>query len=149
MANVRREFTDEQMRQLYDSPHVAYVSSTTVRLTEECKRTVYSRMQKGEQLAEIFPSLGIDPDVLGPSRLAGIGHSLKKQAAREGWDDDGCNKTDQDSSPSKLSKKQLQQVEHRLQHLEAEVMFLKMLIQAREKAMGIETEPEELPQDLP
>ena len=88
MAYVRKDFTDEQILQLYDSPHVAYVSSATIRFTEECKKTVYRRMQKGERPAKIFQSLGIDPNILGPHRLASIGDSLRKQAAQAHWEED-------------------------------------------------------------
>ncbi len=59
---------------LRNNPHIASVTENTVRFTEEFKKLAYEQKAKGVPVAETMRRCGIDPEILGASRVL---HSTK------------------------------------------------------------------------
>jgi len=70
-------FTDEQMRILRGSPYVLTVSQSTVNFTAEFKEKFWNLIQSGKEPHEAVSELGIDPEILGKSRLYGIKNTIR------------------------------------------------------------------------
>ena len=77
-------FTESEREQLRSSQYVAAVTEKTVRFTDEFRRVFLEKRCSGSPAREIFLSCGIDPDILGETRMRGITHTIdKKRRQRE------------------------------------------------------------------
>ena len=80
MAN--RKFTEQEMLTLRNSKYVLDVSPSIVHFSAEFKKLFWEELSKGRLPREIVSTLGIDPDILGDSRINGlktmIGNEVKK-----------------------------------------------------------------------
>ena len=122
-------FTKEQMDRLRVNHHVKSISSSTIRFTEEFKRLFYQKSKDGLSTRDIFLSCGIDPDILGESRLEGFRYTLNKQAKRdEGFADkreNNCRRPAKAEAGTVESR--IKQLEHELAYTRQEVEFLKKM----------------------
>ena len=122
-------FTKEQIELLRANHYVKSVSSSTVRFTEEFKKYFYQKYHSGMTARRIFTECGIDPDILGASRIEGFRYTLVKQAERDSGFTD--NRSLNYRRPSKSSEvtveARLKQLEHELAYTRQEVEFLKKL----------------------
>ena len=57
-------FSAEQLKELTDSPHVAYVSSKTVSYTKAFKDAAWQRYCDGVDPIQIFSEVGLNPETL-------------------------------------------------------------------------------------
>ena len=122
-------FTQEQMEQLLKNPYVKHVTPSTVRFTEEFKRYYYQKHTSGMLVRDIFLECGIDPDILGESRIDGFCYTINKQAKRDtGFTD---NRQNNYRRPAKTGEEtvdiRIKQLEHELAYTRQEVEFLKKL----------------------
>ena len=122
-------FTKEQMDHLRVNPNVKSVTQSTIRFTEEFKRYFYQKHSSGMRAQSIFLECGIDPDVLGESRIEGLCYTLNKQAKRDtGFSD---NRQKNYRRPEKNGEEsvdtRIRQLEHELAYTRQEVEFLKKL----------------------
>ena len=122
-------FTQEQMEQLLKNPYVKSVTPSTVRFTEEFKRYYYQKHTSGVLVRDIFLECGIDPDILGESRIDGFRYTINKQAKRDtGFTD---NRQNNYRRPAKTGEEtvdiRIKQLEHELAYTRQEVEFLKKL----------------------
>ena len=80
MAN--RKFTEQEMLTLRNSKYVLDVSPSIVHFSAEFKELFWEELSKGKLPREIVSTLGIDPNILGDSRINGlktmIGNEVKK-----------------------------------------------------------------------
>ena len=81
MAN--KKFTEQEMLTLRNSKYVLDVSPSIVHLSAEFKNLFWEELSKGNLPREIVSTLGIDPNILGDSRINGlktmIGNEVKKK----------------------------------------------------------------------
>ncbi len=122
-------FTQEQMEQLLKNPYVKSVTPSTVRFTEEFKRYYYQKHTSGVLVRDIFLECGIDPDILGESRIDGFCYTINKQSKRDtGFTD---NRQNNYRRPAKTGEEtvdtRIKQLEHELAYTRQEVEFLKKL----------------------
>ncbi len=122
-------FTQEQMEQLLKNPYVKSVTPSTVRFTEEFKRYYYQKHTSGVLVRDIFLECGIDPDILGESRIDGFCYTINKQSKRDtGFTD---NRQNNYHRPAKTGEEtvdtRIKQLEHELAYTRQEVEFLKKL----------------------
>ena len=78
-----------EIEELRKSPHIVSVSANTVRFTEEFKKLAYEAKTRGISVAETMRRNGIDPDILGQSRVEGFSYTLNKKAKQESGFADG------------------------------------------------------------
>lgn len=122
-------FTREQMDHLRVNHYVKSVSASTIRFTEEFKRYFYNRHKSGTSAREIFTECGIDPDILGASRVEGFRYTINKQAKRdEGFTDNRQNNYRRPpKSGEETVETRIRQLEHELAYTRQELEFLKKL----------------------
>lgn len=70
MAN--RKFTEQEMLTLRNSKYVLDVSPSIVHFSAEFKKLFWEELSKGRLPREIVSTLGIDPNILGDSRINGF-----------------------------------------------------------------------------
>ena len=108
------------------------VYPSTVRFTEEFKQYFLDRCSEGAASSQIFLECGIDPAVLGESRIDGFRYMIKKQASREeGLRDLGHQgrslKAPGACPANETDAEKLRRIEHELAYTRQEVEFLKKL----------------------
>ena len=85
MAN--KKFTEQEMLTLRNSKYVLDVSPNIVHFSAEFKKLFWEELSKGRLPREIISTLGIDPNILGDSRINGlktmIGNEVKKGNVKE------------------------------------------------------------------
>ena len=125
----RKLFTKEQMDLLRENQFVKSISPSTIRFTEEFKRYFYRKRTSGMTAASIFLECGIDPDILGESRISGFRETINKQARRdEGFADiRQKNYRHPARSGNESAEARIRQLEHELAYTRQEVEFLKKL----------------------
>lgn len=125
-----------EVEALRRNPYVAAVSSTTVKFTEEFKQIIYEGKQRGVSVSETLRKNGIDPEVLGPSRVEGLSYSLNKKAKRESSFAD--RRSENYRRPPKTGEEtveqRIRQLENELAYTRQEVEFLKKLQAANMEA---------------
>ena len=122
-------FTKEQIDHLRVNHYVKSISSSTIRFTEEFKKYFYQKYHSGMTARQIFIECGINPDILGESRIEGFRYTLDKQAKRDSGFTD--NRSSNFRRPPKSGEvtveTRLKQLEHELAYTRQEVEFLKKL----------------------
>ena len=128
-------FSQEQIVKLSANVHVRSVSEKSIQFTPEFVRRFYMEQTEGKAAAEIFREIGIDPEVLGESRIRGFAYHTKKKAERETGFMDGrkLNKRHPKKEPVSDADR-ITQLEHELAYTRQEVEFLKKLQAANMEA---------------
>lgn len=125
-------FSQQDIAILKASPYVASVSEMTVRFTEEFKDIAYAEKRSGTPLPEIFRMHGIDPAILGSSRVEGFSYTLNRRNRKEDLDQKRSNTSYQ--RPPKTGEESLlqriEQLEYELAYTRQEVEFLKKIQEA-------------------
>ena len=76
---ARKEFTEEEIAVLKTSPHVMDVSPAIIHFNVAFKELFWKKFQAGMAPAAIFREAGIDPDMLGKTRVEGFKGMLKAE----------------------------------------------------------------------
>ena len=127
---AKKQLNAEEIAELRESPFVASIISGRISFTPEFKRMAYGQLISGKSMREIFEENGIDPDILGPSRIWGFAEKLRKNADREGGFED--QRGHNSRKPAKETREQalsarVEQLEHELAYTRQEVEFLKKI----------------------
>ena len=122
-------FTKEQMDHLRANHYVRSISPSTIRFTEDFKKYFYQKHKSGTTARQIFLECGIDPEILGDSRVEGFRYTLNKHAKRdEGFAD---KRQDNHRAAAKhdegTMESRIRQLEHELAYTRQEVEFLKKI----------------------
>lgn len=127
---ARKPLNAEEIAELRSNPYVAKVIGNMISFTPEFKRMAYDQITSGKTMREVFEEHGIDPEILGDSRIWGFAEKLRAKAEREeGFTDlRGQNMR----KPVKETKEQtlkvrVEQLEHELAYTRQEVEFLKKI----------------------
>lgn len=125
----KNPLTPEQVIQLLKNRYVKSATQNSVRFTEEFKRYFYQKHTSGMTVRSIFLEYGIDPDVLGESRISGFCHTVNVQAKRDtGFSDNRQNNYRRPpKSEDETVESRIKQLEHELAYTRQEVEFLKKL----------------------
>lgn len=70
MAN--KKFTEQEMLVLRNSKYVLDVSPSIVHFSAEFKKIFWEELSKGKLPSDIVKNLGIDPNILGDTRINGL-----------------------------------------------------------------------------
>ena len=125
-----------EVRQLRENPYVASVSTKTVRFTEEFKKLAYDNKGKGVSVTETLHRCGIDPEILGESRISGFSYQLNRKAKTENGFADGRreNYRRPPKTGEETVEQRVKQLENELAYTRQEVEFLKKLQAANMEA---------------
>ena len=125
----KNPFTREQIEQLQANQYVKSISASTIRFTEEFKKYFYEKHKSGISARQIFSECGIDPNILGDSRIDGFRYTLNKYAKREeGFSDNRQgNYRHSPQQGEEALETRIKRLEHELAYTRQEVEFLKKL----------------------
>ena len=125
MAN--RKFTEQEMLALIKNKYVLDVSPSIVHFSAEFKKLFWEELSKGKLPREIVSSLGIDPNILGDSRISGlktmIGNEVKKG---NGFRD--LNTYAQGGNGYLSAENRIRYLEMQLAYKDQEIDFLKKIV---------------------
>ncbi len=126
MAN--RKFTEQEMLTLRNSKYVLDVSPSIVHFSAEFKKLFWEELSKGRSSrCEIISTLGIDPNILGDSRINGlktmIGNEVKKG---NGFRD--LNTYAQGCNGYLSAENRIKYLEMQLAYKDQEIEFLKKIV---------------------
>ncbi len=125
MAN--KKFTEKEMNHLRASSYVLDVSPSIVHFSAEFKKKFWETILAGKKPRDIVTELGIDPDILGETRMNGLKGMIKNEVkAGNGFRDlDTYNKYLDDYITPEGRIKYLEQ---QLAYKDQEIEFLKKIV---------------------
>lgn len=125
-----------EVEELRKNPYIASVTSNTVRFTEAFKKLAYEKKHQGIPVTEMMRKCGIDPEILGESRVKGFSYTLNKNGKQENGFSDG--RSENYRRPPKTGEEtvdqRIRQLENELAYTRQEVEFLKKLQAANMEA---------------
>ena len=125
MAN--RKFTEQEMLTLRNSKYVLDVSPSIVHFSAEFKKLFWEELSKGRLPREIISTLGIDPNILGDSRING--NEVKKG---NGFRD--LNTYAQGCNGYLSAENRIKYLEMQLAYKDQEIEFLKKIVSLNPEA---------------
>ena len=127
---AKKQLDAEEIAELRECPFVSGIISGRITFTPEFKRMAYSQLINGKSMREIFEENGIDPQILGDSRIWSFSQKLRAKANREeGFEDlrgQNSRKSTEKTKQQVLSAR-VEQLEHELAYTRQEVEFLKKI----------------------
>ncbi|NLD93924.1 MAG: hypothetical protein GX639_14805 [Fibrobacter sp.] len=125
MAN--KKFTEQEMLVLRNSKYVLDVSPSIVHFSAEFKKIFWEELSKGKLPRDIVKNLGIDPNILGDTRINGlktmIGNEVKKG---NGFRD--LNTYTQGCNGYLSAENRIKYLEMQLAYKNQEIEFLKKIV---------------------
>jgi hypothetical protein len=76
---AKRNFTEEEKQHLLDSSYVLAVSPTIVHFSATFKKKFWEALLEGKKPRDIVSELGLDPAVLGDSRINGLKMTIQNE----------------------------------------------------------------------
>lgn len=135
MPKGNHKFTKGQIQQLSANKNVRMVSETTISFHEEFSRRYYSERMEGKRPADIFRENGIDPEILGKSRIKSYDVHNRRKAEREvGFTDERKLNQRRPKNAPQTDADRIAQLEHELAYTRQEVEFLKKIASANMEA---------------
>lgn len=126
----KKPLSTEEIAELRSNPFVARVIGDSISFTAEFKRLAYDELASGKFMRDIFEDHGIDPTILGDSRVWGFTRKLRARADRaEGFEDlrkHNMRKPANETREQSLAAK-VEHLEHELAYTRQEVEFLKKI----------------------
>ena len=118
----KKLFSAEEIEYLRANKRVVKVTERTVDFTPEFKKELYDGITSGKSLRKLLTEVGLDPVMLGESRVNGLRDRLYRFGERE----EGFQRKES-TKPSEeaLLRKRILQLEHDLAYTRQEVEFLK------------------------
>lgn len=127
---ARKTLNVDEIAELRSSPYVASISSGMISFTPEFKEVMYEELMRGKTIRIVLEEHGIDPKILGDSRIWGIAANLREHADRdEGFADlrvQNSRKLPKETREQTLATR-VEQLEHELAYTRQEVEFLKKI----------------------
>ena len=122
-----KKFTEEEMNHLRASSYVLDVSPSIVHFTAEFKKKFWEAILTRKKPRDIVIEMGIDPDILGETRMNGLKGMIRNEVkAGKGFRDlDTYNKyLDGYITP----EDRIKYLEQQLAYKEQEIQFLKKIV---------------------
>ena len=124
---ARKEFTEEEIAILKTSPHVMDVSPSIIHFNAAFKELFWKKLQAGMEPADIFRESGIDPDMLGKTRVVGFKGMLKAEVmAGKGFRD--LNTCKEYYAKNMTAAQRIAYLEQQLEYKDQEIEFLKKIV---------------------
>ncbi|MDI9499097.1 MAG: hypothetical protein QM270_11530 [Bacillota bacterium] len=129
---ARKAFTPEEMEQLKESPYVLKVTPRMVNFSAAFKEKYWEGVQSGQDPREVVKELGLDPEILGDTRLDGLKQTIQRDLkAGRGFRD--VTKEAGEPGFGMSDAKRIEYLEAKLAYKEQEILFLKKIASLYEK----------------
>ena len=123
---ARKKFTKEEMDTLKSSTYVLNVTPSIVHFSIEFKGKFWQMMLQGITPREAVIELGIDPDILGNTRLSGLKTMIRNEVRKGGFRDlETYAEYIKDYANPEVRVKHLEQM---LAYKNQEIEFLKKIV---------------------
>ena len=119
--------SQQEVEQLRKNPYIKSATANTVQFTQEFKKLAYDEKFKGKTVSETMQACGIDPEVLGISRVKGFACSLNKKAREGTGFADLREENYRRPAKAETVEQRIHQLENELAYTRQEVEFLKKL----------------------
>ncbi len=124
-----KEFTDAEMASLLSSEYVVQVTSQFVYFSGGFKQQFYREYQAGKKPKKIIESMGIDPDILGQSRINGIKcHIFQDLRTGKGFTEITSENAAAQTGKPLTPEVKIRRLEHELAYTKQELEFVKKLL---------------------
>jgi hypothetical protein len=125
MAKVK--FTQEQIDELNLSNYVLHVTPSQVHFSNEFKMEFWELYCSGMEPRDIIINLGLDPAILGVTRIDGLKTMIRNQAkSGKGFRDlNACYKT---LNAYDCPENRIRYLEHQIEYKDQEIAFLKKIV---------------------
>jgi hypothetical protein len=132
---ARKKFTEEEMGRLRASPYVLDVSPSIVHFSAEFKEKFWEGVVSGEAPQKVVAELGVDPDILGESRISGLKSMVRDEVrAGKGFRDLKTYGAHLDTYTNPEAK--IKQLEQALAYKDQEIEFLKKIVSLGREGAG-------------
>jgi len=127
-------FTTQEIMALKLSPYVAEANERYVFFSAEFKQRFYNEYKSGKKLRVIVEGMGIDPDILGMTRIYGIkSHIISEAKGERGFSDIRYSPL-RDKLFGMSPEDKIKKLEYELAYTRQELDFVKKIIAADQKA---------------
>ena len=124
---AKRNFTEEEKMHLQASPYVLDISPTTVHFSATFKKKFWEALLDGKKQREIISDLGLNPDILGDTRISGIKTMIRDEyKAGKGFRD--LTTFSQAVNQFMSAENKVKYLEQQLAYKEQEIEFLKKIV---------------------
>lgn len=125
MAN--KKFTSEEMSILRKNKYVLDVSPSIVHFSAEFKQEFWDALMQGKLPRDIVKNLGVDPEILGESRLSGLKTMIRNEVKKgNGFRD--LNTYLQAGNGYMSAENRIKYLEMQLAYKNQEIDFLKKIV---------------------
>ena len=132
---ARKEFTEEEIAILKTSPHVIDVSPAIIHFSAAFKELFWKKLQAGIEPAAIFREFGIDPDMLGKTRVDGFKGMLKAEGKKgKGFRD--LTTSNEFYAKNMTAEQRIVYLEQQLEYKDQEIEFLKKILSLAREVKG-------------
>lgn len=123
---AKKKFTEDEMNRLRANSYVLDISPTIVHFSAGFKQKFWDSLLTGKKPWDIVVELGIDPDILGETRINGLKSMIRNEfKAGKGFRDLDTYKTSINGFLTPEAK--IQVLEQQLAYKDQEIEFLKKL----------------------
>jgi len=132
--------THQQIEELRKSPCVQSVSLKQVCFTAAFKEYAYKEYLAGKSYQAILREAGIDPELLGKSRVNSLRTSVMKQGQKgEGFSDTSnrYRRTGDELPAARSTEEKIARLEHELAYTKQELEYLKKIYLADREAQRV------------
>jgi len=130
---AKRKFTDDEMDHLRTNPYVLDVTPTIVHFSAAFKKYFWDALLTGKKPRSIIIKLGIDPDVLGETRILGLKSMIRNEVkSGKGFRDIDAYKSSLNGFMTPEAK--IRVLEQQLAYKDQEIEFLKKIVSLGEVA---------------
>lgn len=131
MKRNRRLFTAYEMEILSQNPYTYRVRARQLLFTTKFKEIFWKRYQAGEDVQQIFESMGYEPLMVGYARMHSVPQNLRHvvEAGRpftDGYGQRGIGAAKQDKTQDRMET-QASEMRHEIAYLRQHVDFLKKI----------------------
>lgn len=122
-----KKFTQEEMAELRENKYVLDVSPNVVRFSAEFKQEFWNALMQGQLSKDILKFLGINPRILGETRISGLKTMIRNEVRKgEGFRD--LNTYRQAGNGYMSSDNRIKYLEMQLAYKDQEIAFLKKIV---------------------
>ena len=122
-----RKFTEDEMSMLRANPYVLKVGPNVVNFSAEFKKKFWELLQVKKSSREIVIELGIDPDILGATRIDGLKGMICKDV-REGKGFKDLEAYGEYLNEYTSPEYKIKRLEQKLEYKDQEIEFLKKIV---------------------
>ena len=129
-------FSDEQVALLKDNPYIEKITNKSIKYSIKFKEEFWKRYSQGELSSAIVQSFGIDPKILGNSRLSNIVQRIKMEADRlESFEDTRRKNKGRPKTKNLTYEERIAYLEYKVAYQKQEIEFLKKIRSVEKKAL--------------